>query len=1120
MNNSNQCTTCSQGYALAFNKLTCIKPYGFMTNQCAQDVTIAVANTLYASADTCNYCKQGAIAYNNINQYVCMSSAEITDFMGTSTTNTIVANCLKYDGSLNCLQCDVSSTTPFLNQATTPPSCVATCATNIIKYKVDGSNQVSQLNVCKNTETLPAVASCLIFAQDNTNAAGTFICTQCASGTIPVLTAATATYSNANPAATTISNWIPSIFAMYPALASCDTVSGSTNIAGTVTQTLISNCVYYYKDATPVYGCLRCAQGYTGTITTTYISACTLDSTCLTNTLYNLDPFINNVASCHVCSSASSIPFIAYTSGAGGATNPTFSSFTVYNIPAVNNAFAVAGGTQRNIICAANSSSTFTISSGYTVTANCGIGALLVNTNGDGSGVKFGTYCAACAPGYTPTLNGTYSYVKTACTAITNCASTGSFFNACSTCATGYIQAYNTANSTIFFNSCLAIPAALATKLTNCFATAPDVTIAANAGICKVCMKGYTLNADGYCEQYTPYQCSTGYFRLAQATTTASWGWSLFIQGQGVGCSYCNSGFSAVLLTSATNVCTSSPWVSNNVNSLAAAATVYIPNCQFYSAIGSTVICNSCASGYVINGSNATTVTGTVCYINTSLANCSIASSASSCLACVSSSFSLLNNSCVAGNIANCATYNNLNNLAAITCVTCSPNYYLNTNTNICVLGSIYNCSVLANNSGVNCSTCVTGYTRITGLANNWDYCYPLDSTLGCSAVTITNGSIGGVASCTACTSTSQLPAAPSATSNQTVCSPFTLITNCTSYNLASTLQSSNFACTACASGFYLASNACVARVNQPTKCTTYSATTDQCTACDNTSYLTSGGQTCTNNPAGILGCTTYSSATTCTACGVNTYLSSNACPTVTTTITNCSLYSANGICSACAVNFVLVNNTCVQATATNCATYTSTTACATCPAGFVLQTTNSVTSCVAMTKTGCAQLSINSPYNCLLCTGTFYLSNGACLSATAITNCVSYSSATTCSQCSQGYALSANFTSCANTGNVASYLDPNCGNSQVVSTPICSVCNAGYYFSNNTCTGNCNTNGASGCLACNPAQANMTCYICQSGYYQSTSGACVPVSSTPAANSVRIAGIMSLLLALVFMWF
>ena len=1126
------CDSCKQTYALSYDKKKCISVFGYMADQCEQNQTVSTSNAMYANAVTCNHCKEHAIPYNHNNHFVCMSTTEIKDVKETASDSVIITGCSKYNEDIECVQCDVSSATPFLDTATSPPSCKAACDTAYYyKVKLDANNQLSQFNVCYNAATdagltIVTAANCAVYAPNlNNTGAVEYICIKCKSNFITILDATETEYSNVDPDATSLSLFFPSIHARYPAV-SCHVIDGTTKIVGVTTQTLISNCAYYREDISDDFSCLKCDQGYTGTINdANRISACTRDSNCTTDRLYKLDYFAANLASCHKCTSSTSIPFIHYVSalddldsdGADDDLTYAFNGFAEYATTISGADFADAAGTQKNVVCRVNAAATFGITGNYGVADNCGIGALVVNSNGIGNNTDaFGTFCAACKPGYKATNDGTNAFIKTACTAITNCANNGTFFNGCSDCNTGYIHKFAAGN--IAYDECLAVPSSLTTKLANCHAATANATTVTNADACSVCKRGYILNADGYCESYRPYQCESGYFRLSASTTRTHWNWALYLQGTGVGCDRCANTYYAVKITVDRDVCLSSSWVNTSVDALTVDTSEFIPRCKNYHADSDTLKCKTCDTSYVVSGTAANTLTETQCFANTSIANCAVASSATVCLKCISADYGLKSNKCEAGTITNCAAYNYDSNDTIVRCTQCSPNFYLNTTTNKCEAAQIYNCKRLTDDSPKKCSECADGYVRLADLKNSYDYCYKKDSSLGCSEMTYVSGGLGGSLTCTACTNNStQLPGVVAAASAQTVCVNFDLIGNCKSYDIDSTLNTSNFTCTACNDGFYLKDNACIARVNKPSKCITYSSSDDICNACDNTSYLDDNAKVCTDYPKGILGCETYSNATTCISCKPGRYLSSNTCPSVTTPIESCSYYSANNVCSSCLSTHALLNNTCVKATATNCASYASATACATCIAGNVLETTNGVTNCVARSKTGCALLDINSPYNCLRCEGTYYLDAGECKSPTTIANCAAYDSQTTCSLCNKGFALSADKTACTNSGLAVAYIDTQCSDTQVASTPVCARCDAGYYFVNGACTGSCNSSTVSGCLACNPDTPTV-CFICSTGYYQDKDGKCNAIA-VPDSNAM-IMGVMTMLVALISLMF
>jgi hypothetical protein len=98
--------------------------------------------------------------------------------------------------------------------------------------------------------------------------------------------------------------------------------------------------------------------------------------------------------------------------------------------------------------------------------------------------------------------------------------------------------------------------------------------------------------------------------------------------------------------------------------------------------------------------------------------------------------------------------------------------------------------------------------------------------------------------------------------------------------------------------------------------------------------------------------------------------------------------------------------------------TFTSITACASCGAGFGLQTTNGVTSCVAVNLANCANATTIAPFTCITCNqGFFPNANGACTPVSqTIANCLTYDTATTCSRCASNSVLNVARTVCNQT--------------------------------------------------------------------------------------------------------
>lgn len=237
--------------------------------------------------------------------------------------------------------------------------------------------------------------------------------------------------------------------------------------------------------------------------------------------------------------------------------------------------------------------------------------------------------------------------------------------------------------------------------------------------------------------------------------------WSLWLNSNSVGCTKCNDNFVALQFDSVKATCLKSDWVSKNVDTKPTVA--YIPNCKNYNFKADANYirnCNACNTNFVPSG----TSTGSVvtldyanCFSNSSLLNCAVASSSSVCIQCKDATFSLKTSgvSCELGNIPNCVAYNYLEPKSSITCKQCAPDYYLDTVKNACVMGKIYKCKILANDSATTCNTCNDGFVRIGNILNSFDYCYQMDSALGCSGMNVVNDSTfnGGKITFTSCTS-------------------------------------------------------------------------------------------------------------------------------------------------------------------------------------------------------------------------------------------------------------------------------------------------------------------------------------------------------------------------------
>ena len=1150
-NGGDTCLQCKAGFAISRDDKSCLAPLSWLTDQCNTNATSA-ANSLDIKNVSCSICKEHAYPLDFQNQYVCVGTGDFVQYKAADQT----ANCIRYNSSYNCVQCDPSSSNKFLSSTNT---CVDSCgdgaAGSYHLVKLNHSNtsdyEIDSFNVC---DTGIADTD-LIHAPDTVDHDGdTTIAVACVSSThFPVVTAATATHTIYDPTGATEYPYSPSAWFKYPGL-TC-TPFGDETIDGTTVDATHANdnCEFYIlatdnSGTADRFTCLRCKFGYSGTLgahADGQLSGCASDNTFSSTQLYNIPTKWNLLYSAHKCNDNTKIPFVVY-EGAASGTDVTFVKWVQWGL----NPKAAAGPTydfvhddvtkdQKNIVCLVDAHTSFTNlpETDYKKVNNCAL-AFIDTAEKDPSNLTASSEnylqgCAACEPGYKATRTNGHDAVLS-CAQIANCAG-GNLVDGCDTCNSNYILKYD--NNTVEVEEddvCLNIPGSKLTILANCWAAAPDANTTTNAGDCVICKRGYTMNADKVCEQIVAANCQAGHFRVHGADTVAATnkGPLLYAQGYAAGCSQCESSYVAVGVDTEDvakdrHYCVSSGWIQNNVDSITDEDTTrFIPHCKLYStgttSTGSNdYVCEECDTSYVIAGTGVNK-SGAKCYPGTSLGNCEIASSATNCTKCVNNTFGLVSNSCVAGNIANCVAYNYTQNETSIKCTQCAPGFYKTTD-NKCEQGLIPNCKIFSDNQPSQCQTCEDNHI-LTSVGSNNKYCYPIPDELNCSDMSYTNNVAGGKVTCTTCANqTTHLLAETGATENSTICINFVSIANCTSYDVSSTLSNSTFKCNGCAEGFFYDSdtNSCVERKNKPNKCTTYSVNSDECTACGSNSYLFNSNKECKDYPKGILGCSTYSDASTCTACKAKRYLNENACPLADPEIDNCSLYSSKTVCASCASNYVLVGNECKSANAQNCVTYQSVDACATCGPDDGLETASGVTSCVNKTKTGCAVVNDDAPYNCDLCNSGFYLDAGECKNPTTITNCLTYAGKETCEVCEKEYALATDKKSCTKEGTIGTLIPIECQQANVVVTPVCSRCGPGYWFNEDKCDKLCSGDGEDGCFTCDPKTPEK-CFICQSGYHMEKEQVCKKDGSSGGGSggtgtpiSASNFGIFSIIVAL-----
>lgn len=211
-----------------------------------------------------------------------------------------------------------------------------------------------------------------------------------------------------------------------------------------------------------------------------------------------------------------------------------------------------------------------------------------------------------------------------------------------------------------------------------------------------------------------------------------------------------------------------------------------------------------------------------------------------------------------------------------------------------------------------------------------------------------------------------------------------------------------------------------------------------------------------------IVGCGLYSYITGCVNCISGYLLQGSLCVKDL-----CAQYSSAGVCQSCISGYILRNATCLNYTA-NCQTYqlnqTTNIGCTQCNPQYQL-----INGLCFKLPNNC--LSMNSTTNqCLVCVNGFYLYiDFICYQQ--IANCVTQT-ASLCNNCSNGYYLSANGSSCI-------IINPiyKCQIQDYINNH-CIQCLAGFQLTNSYY-----------CIAQNCNQYNLQTYVCQTcrqGYYLS----------------------------------
>ena len=320
---------------------------------------------------------------------------------------------------------------------------------------------------------------------------------------------------------------------------------------------------------------------------------------------------------------------------------------------------------------------------------------------------------------------------------------------------------------------------------------------------------------------------------------------------------------------------------------------------------------------------------------------------------------------------------------------------------------------------------------------------------------------------------------------------------------------------------YYVNGNTCT--LSTQTNCNVL-ALNGACVLCNSNFYLDLNSQRCVAvaNSSLAANCGQYNAAQLCISCTGSFFVAGGQCAAVNATIANCQMYSTANFCTSCASGYVTNadSSACVALPTTgNCMAYNYL-GCARCNTGFIqnpnlyfvnMQSPSWVYTNVLMTLASpvntwnnpavCQQtiisncLTFSTFSNCTNCRTGFFLQNGNCIAypLPVIFSCMTYSTLVTCTACQAGYYLSSN--TC-----IANSVIANCVTySGAATTTTCVACNNGFYLQGNTCVNRTISSNIANCQTV--AIAADICATCATGFILTSDGRACLAAITNCAS-------------------
>ena len=1085
---SGECVICKAGYALSNDKQSCAGLPKVFSNNCASDNLDHSTNEIQIKDAYCESCAVMSFPHNINNTFVCLSSEELKN---RNRGMDFIDECIRYDEQFNCVQCNPESINQFLITTEGSSFCSDTC--NTFSLLTITNNNFLTWNSCL---SVSEGDDCRVYGPDLTDLSFKQICLKCHQTAITVVDLEDSSYSIVSLREGSEFPYIDSAKDRH-SLVDCLKLDDVTVFGEEESiDTSVIGCESFAKRGL-AYVCVKCKTGYSGVaLANGHIKGCSEDKEAnSTIQLSNLNLLWTKLFSFHSCKN-SSIPFIAYESVS--VNDPSFKQFSPFKAVLSNSVFQVANGDDKTVFCASNSKDEFNIKKDYGVDKNCALGVLLVNSNGesDFDDNRFGTFCAACKPGYKPKAHSQYGFVIEQCQKIDFCDETGLMANGCEKCNSNSIHEYK--DGQIDFTVCISLPTQILNEFKNCEAVSEDKSIFQ----CEVCKKGIFKNADGVCDPISPYNCSLGSLNKFEIKDHKTADWALYHRYTDGGCFLCKEGHSGLLMKDSKQICLYSDYYINNIHrSSIALKTKYISYCQNYK-VGKNdeLLCEKCREGYVIKGNKDTGVYGDDCFANKFLLWCEVAKTNYWCIECQKYSADF-GGYCYLGKTPHCEKYVIYDIILGIHCSECENGYVLNANQE-CDKSEIQNCEIYSQTDISKCELCKEGFIKIK-TKDDIDYCFPLESNLNCKNAVFSYSNDMNMIECVSCLNDKMFVLEEiDENIGNTMCLGYNEISNCLIYEKEDDLANMCFGCIECQDTHYAdkTTKRCVERKNKDPNCIEQTIDEDTCNECGERTFLSNDKTRCVDYPFGMFGCRDYTDKDSCSFCKPGFYLDNKVCKEVVDKIAHCEHYTWNGVCGACKHQYILSSNSCEKSKAKDCLKYFSKTACETCPPLYVFETVDNIISCVPMDKPNCLKIHPYSPFYCLKCENGYYLDEGDCHKPLPpINHCLIYKSNNECLRCEDGYPLSLDHKKCSNHYVNSQDIPLNCADIQEQQEPVCSECKAQYIFENGQCTRHCKGDKNKDCFSCDTNDRH-TCLVCNSGFYL-VDGICQSISHCDVTN-------------------